>query len=52
MALGKTGRGFYKLNPFMTLLKRKFHNITENYNFKHDSYLFDVRMAIAACFAR
>lgn len=29
MALGTTNKGFYKLNPFVTLLKLKFHNIIE-----------------------
>lgn len=29
MALGKTNKDFYKLSLFMTLLKFKFHNITE-----------------------
>lgn len=29
MALGKTDKDFYKLNPFMTILKFKFRNIIE-----------------------
>lgn len=53
MALGKTIKDFYKAESIY--YSTKFPNfiiLHKNYNFKHDSFLFDVRMAITACSVR